>query len=485
MCRTACSLVVSVALCLAAHPAGAADPLPTVPQLFVDLTKVDNAHPTGRWKRMENVQRTYHQAVVHPHPVLKPETPWEQHGFTNSVIYDDEAHLFKMWYHTLAAKEKNRAVTCYAESDDGIHWRRPNLGLHEVLGTRENNVVVPPEYHEGMDHFESVFKDPLESDPQRRYKALGWSSFDWDGPMSGIYSGVSPDGLNWTFTPEPVFHYHPRSGTDDLGPVGDAQSLMIDTLRHRYVAFLRAFPHRSVAFSNDFVTWTQPETFLRTLHGREEYYNNTGFVYGDQYLGVLSIFALQPLAHDMNCWLISSRDCRNWERVPADKPLIECGGIGEWNRFCTWNGGAPPIRVGDELYIYFRGATRRHGPYFGQDDTDAKTSVGLAKIRVDGFASLDASFDGGEVITSPWQIDGGPLLLNAKCDYGTIRVELLGEDDQPLPGYALDDCVPVTADGVSVPVSWKDHSDLSAAVGKTSRIRFELKNARLYSYRRG
>jgi hypothetical protein len=88
------------------------------------------------------------------------------------------------------------------------------------------------------------------------------------------------------------------------------------------------------------------------------------------------------------------------------------------------------------------------------------------------------------VLTSPWQIDGGSLLINAKCDYGTIRVELLGEDDQPLPGYALDDCVPVSADGVSVPVTWKDHADLAGAAGKTARIRFELKNARLYSYRR-
>ena len=477
-------LLVAALLSIPTLPLSAAVPLPSAPQLFVDLKRVDNAHATGRWKRMDNVQQTYHQAVVHPHPVLKPQTPWELHGFTTSVIYDDEVQLFKMWYHTLAEKDPNRAVTCYAESDDGVLWRRPNLGLHEVYGSTKNNVVVPPDYHDGMDHFETVLKDPLETDPQRRYKALGWSSYDWDGPLSGIYSGVSPDGLDWAFTPEPVFRYHPRPGQGDLGPVGDAQSMMIDTLRNRYVAFLRHFPHRAVSFSDDFVTWTQPETFLRTLHGREEYYNNLGFVYGDQYLGVLSVFALQPGAHDMNCWLISSREGHNWARLPADKPLIACGGIGEWNRFCTWNGGSPPVRVGDELYFYFRGATRRHGPYFGDDDSDAQISVGLAKLRVDGFASLDASFDGGEVITSPWEIEGGSLLINAKCDYGTIRVELLGDDDQPLPGYALEDCVPVSADGVSLPVTWENHAELSGAAGKTARLRFELKNARLYSYRR-
>ncbi len=94
-----------------------------------------------------------------------------------------------------------------------------------------------------MDHWESVLKDPFAPDSSR-CKALGWSSFDWDGPMSGIYSMTSPDGLRWTHTAEPVFHYHPRPGTRDLGLVGDAQSLMIDARERRYVAFLRGHPER-------------------------------------------------------------------------------------------------------------------------------------------------------------------------------------------------------------------------------------------------
>lgn len=458
-----------------------ADKLPHSPQLFVDLHRIENAHPSGRWKRMKNIQRTFHQATVYPRPILKPEAPWEQGGFTTSVIYDHDEKLFKMWYLTSIAQRGN--VTCYAVSDDGIRWRRPQLGLHEYDANSNNNIVIPVDYQEGMSHWETVLKDPLEKDPKRRYKAIGWSSYDWEGPMSGIYTAVSPDGLRWTHTPEPVFHYHPRAGTDDLGPVGDAQSMMIDTLRERYVAFLRHFPHRAVSYSDDFINWTPPETFIRTLHDRQEYYNNSGFVYSDQYLGVLTIFDLDHDRHDMNGWLMSSRDGRRWQRLPAERPLIECGGIGEWNRFCSWNGGSPPIRVGDELYIYFRGAARRHGPYVGPDDTDAPVSVGLAKIRIDGFASLGASFDGGEFITTPWQIEGGVLLLNAKADFGSIRVELRDLEDQPLPGYSLEDCMPVTADGTDLEVRWKDHPNLQGAAGQTVRLRFHLTNARLYSYR--
>ncbi|HUT75166.1 MAG TPA: hypothetical protein VM221_10095 [Armatimonadota bacterium] len=459
----------------------AARRLPEAPQLFVDLAGVENAHASGRWKRMRGVERVFHQAAQEPHPVLAPEAPWECGGFTCSVIYDEDERVFKLWYLTGVAD--GRHVTCYAVSDDGVNWRRPDLDLHAYAGSAANNIVIPPDYHDGLDHWESVLKDPLEADPSRRYKALGWSSYDWDGPLSGIYTAVSPDGLQWTHAPEPAFRYHPRPGTSDLGPVGDAHCLMIDTLQRRYVAFLRHLPHRGISFSDDFVRWTQPETFMWALNHQQELYTNSGFVYGDQYLGLVTVFDLDPRRHDLNCWLISSRDGRRWERCPAPAPIIPCRGIGEWNRFVSLNGGSPPLRVGDRLYFYYRGTGRRHGPYEGPDDTDAPGCVGLATLRADGFASLDASFDGGEVITTRWLIDGGKLVLNAKCDYGEIRVELLDEADQPLPGYSLAECVPVRGDGIALPVSWKHRPDLSGAAGRTVRLRLRLTNARLYSYR--
>jgi hypothetical protein len=192
-------------------------------QLFIDFDQVDS---------VDNVVRTFHQAEKHPsNPVLGKEKPWEHdRGTWGSVIYDDEARLFKAWYGGESGRPIPNAggprnVMCYATSQDGVHWDRPKLGLCEVMGTRENNVVIGDDHHDGMGHWESTLKDPLDPDPQRRYKALGWSSYDWDGPMSGIYTMASPDGLRWTHTPEPVFHFHPRPNTQDLGPVGDAQAM--------------------------------------------------------------------------------------------------------------------------------------------------------------------------------------------------------------------------------------------------------------------
>jgi len=451
--------------------------LTNAPQLFVDFERVDNAHPSGRAKRMRGVQRVFHQPMHHPHPVLAPEKPWEQRGFTSSAIED--AGRLKMWY--LTGLADGRHVTCLAESEDGVHWERPELGLHGFEGSSANNIVVPASHHEGQDHFESVLTAPLEGDPQQRFKAPGWSSHDWDGPGAGIYTATSPDGLHWTHRPDPIFRFHPRPGTDDLGPVGDAHWLMIDTLSRRYAAFLRHLPHRMVSFSEDFVHWTPPEVVIRSQHWADHLYSNSAFVYGDQYLGLLSVFDLRPERRDLTCWLISSRDAVNWERCPTEAPLLQCGGIGAWDRFICHNGGSPPVRWGDELLIYYRGAARRHGPYEGADDGGTAMGVGLARLRLDGFASLDASFDGGEVVTTPWEIAGGQLRINAKCDYGEVRVELLDEEDRPLAGYGAEDCVPVSADGGDLPVRWQEQGELPA--GQTVKLRFLLRNARLYSYR--
>ena len=117
---------------------------------------------------MTNVVREFHQAVVHPHPALAPEKPWEGGGFTCFAIFDEEEGLSKTWYLT-GLPEGGGNITRYVVSDDEIHWHRPELHLHEVLGTTANNVVIPPEYHDGMDHWESMLKDSFDPDPDRRY----------------------------------------------------------------------------------------------------------------------------------------------------------------------------------------------------------------------------------------------------------------------------------------------------------------------------
>ena len=484
-------LVASGATLAAAKPPVAApDEVPALggaAQLFVDDAMIE---------RLENVQRLFHQAEKHPaNPVLRKEKPWESlNGTWGTVLYDAQEQIFKAWYGGQGRStginkpgfQRTRNILCYATSADGVHWDRPELGLHTVMGSKRNNVVVGDDHHEGMDHWESVLKDPMDPDPRRRYKAIGWSSYDWEGPLSGIYTMTSPDGLHWTHTPEPVFHFHPRPGTADLGPVGDAQSMMIDTLRGRYVAFLRRLPHRAMSVSTDFIHWTPPQRCLAARAGEtaNTIYNHKGFVYGDRYLGFLTYFDRDPKNPLCTVHLLTSRDGDHWHR-PTDQPLIDVGGIGQPDRFLNMLTGGPPIRVGDRLTIYYRSLAIRHGPYDGKDDTGSRYPGGLslATLRADGFASLGASYDGGRVTTRPFRFSGRRLLVNAKADFGRLLAEVLSAQGEALAGFSFADCRPLQADRLDQTVTWTDHATLDALKDQTIRLRFRLENARLYSYR--
>ena len=456
--------------------------LSTTPRLFVDFRDVE---------RRENITHQYHQAQKHgTHPVLKQEAPWEKHpGMTASVIYDQEEKVFKAWYMAGFYAPGEVHVQCLALSEDGIHWQRPALGLHEALGAKDNNIVIPASYHQGQDHFETVLKDPADPNPARCYKAIGWSSYDWDGPLSGIYTATSPDGLTWHHTPEPVFRFHPRPGTADLGPVGDAQSMMVDTRRGRYTAFLRDGASRRCSWSEDFVHWTPPKPFLTALHDEEGLYNNTGFVYGDQYLGLLTHFDKGPTAQTQTLRLLSSRDGESWARIPGE-PLVPLGQIGEWDRFQLLLTGAPPIRIDDQLFIYYRGTARRHNkvpaeydPRIAPDQDPRSMGIGLATLRVDGFASVAASYEGGRLTTTLLRCEGDELLLNLKADYGQVRVECLDEESRAIPGFGLEDSVPLQVDAVDAPVRWQSQPNLRPLRERPFKLRFHLHNARLYSYR--
>ena len=109
--------------------------------------------------------------------------------------------------------------------------------------------------------------------------------------------------------------------------------------------------------------------------------------------------------------------------------------------------------------------------------------MGLATIRVDGFASLGGGFDGGHVTTKPIVLDGAALKINAKADWhGSVLTEVLDEHSQPLSGYSADDCVPMTEDRVDAEVRWKGESSVGELAGRPVRLRFHLRNAQLFSY---
>jgi hypothetical protein len=158
-----------------------------VVQLFVDDNRVD---------AMQNIRRTYHSVEKHPaNPVIRKVEPWEtERGTWGSIIYDQEEKIFKAWYGGESGRQKESIpgslsschVLCYATSRDGVHWDRPRLGMYDAFGTKENNVVIGDDHNNGHCHWESLHKDPFDPNPARRYKAIGWSSYDWNGEQWSV-----------------------------------------------------------------------------------------------------------------------------------------------------------------------------------------------------------------------------------------------------------------------------------------------------------
>ena len=105
-------------------------------------------------------------------------------------------------------------------------------------------------------------------------------------------------------------------------------------------------------------------------------------------------------------------------------------------------------------------------------------------LRLDGFVSVNAGAEGGELITKPIKFSGTQLSLNlATSASGSVRVEFQDLSGKPIPGFSLKDCPEIFGDTHNRTVNWKPGANLGKLAGKPVRLRFVLKDADLYSFR--
>ena len=103
-------------------------------------------------------------------------------------------------------------------------------------------------------------------------------------------------------------------------------------------------------------------------------------------------------------------------------------------------------------------------------------------LRLDGFASIHAPIDGGELITPPLVFEGSALSMNfATSAFGSLRVELQDASGTPIPGFTLDDSIELYGDTVARNAMWENDPDLGALAGKPVHLRFVMRDADLYS----
>lgn len=136
-----------------------------------------------------------------------------------------------------------------------------------------------------------------------------------------------------------------------------------------------------------------------------------------------------------------------------------------------------PLVVGDELYFYFSGRAMPQG-----DDWDANAAAGLAILRRDGFASMDASHNTETLTTRPLIFKGRHLFVNVNCPDGEFKAEVLNKDGETIEPFTLANCEPVSCNKTLVPMHWRECKDLARLAGAPIRFRFQLKKGSLYAF---
>lgn len=441
--------------------------------LFIDESKIEH---------LDNVVQGVGPATkIGDQPLLRCDQPWakdwEFGGYTN-VMYDADDGLFKMWYNVRRPLSEQRGEEAdglaYAFSEDGINWQTPVLNLVEDNGSTDNNLVFPF-FRWGAGN--SVFKDPIETDPAKRYKMLFMlqsESMRFAGICQPVCVAYSADGIYWNVPPGWLNPVIPE-GTDT-----QIVAYWEPKIR-RYVVYLRGRPNVRIicmAESEDFESWTPRQTIVEPDEQDppqdREFYGMSSMLYRDMRIGFLSIFhtlnegwiaanQIEPWMpewmNQMDVQLTYSHDGRTWHRAGNREPVLVCGDSGAYDSGSVLPPNAPFI-IDDEIWIYHHGSNRLHGEQT-RDGVPPQEGVNLAKIKKDRLVCLKTDAE-GVVTTTSLAANPEKLWLNADASNGSIRVELLDPFDRVIAGYGAEDCVPVAGDNIEHHITWK--SDGAAPV---------------------
>jgi hypothetical protein len=406
-------------------------------------------------------------------PIIVADYPWEGSGpNVTCALYDPKDEIFKIWYSVFSKKAYENGLpysynTCYAESRDGLKWEKPLLGLFDYEGSKENNIIKMGWEKTG---FGDIEFNPKEHSSDARFVAI-------HNDCGGVYVSTSADGKSFdcSFEDSAVW-YH--SDTHN--------NIVYDEIRDRWLMYVRPRAYAGEGLKNvvrrrvavkesknlDF--WTHERTILVPQEDDPDYfYSMTVFRLGDLFFGSLQIY--ETVHHHLYLELAWSEDGLRWNRLPksAQRMLLNVGEEG------SWDGGMvsiieKPILVGDEMRFYYGGTNAAHNSW-------GETASGLATTKRDrliGARSIPGN--GSRLLTRPIPITGD-LAINARAT-GEIRVEVRSSiRDEPIEGWTLDDCTPITGDKVYAPVRWGGKS-LRNLKDQVVRLRFHLSDASLYSF---
>lgn len=415
--------------------------------------------------------------------------------FYGSVIHIDGK--FRMWYNAIP-KYPHPRFLAYAESDDGVHWVKPNLGLVEFNGSRDNNLCLleprdSPFAH--TDDYICVMHDPEDPNPEKRFKMVYIVFVDpkilrcppdslWKGGPT-MFTACSPDGLRWRLVGDkpPIEETLEVGGLYKFGGVYYAIGQQV----YPWVTLPNGknTGRAIVSFrSKDFVHWSQAKAlaFVRPISAGEEAHLGAGiWNRGNVLIGLYGMWHGIPLRDPlqgkeitMDLGFIINNDGIYFREPIPDFPMIARGCESEWDAGSLMQGHAF-ANIGDKTYIWY-GA-----PWYDpklRDQGYMHGQVGLATLRRDGFGYLSPRYENGHLLTCPLSLCGGKakLYVNVEglSERSLLKIELLDEEGKPLNGYSGDASVPITKPGLREQVRWRGRDVISGLKDEPFMIKVDF-----------
>ncbi len=436
----------------------------------------------------------YHKAKkFEGNPVIKPETSWEIEQSpvacpkSGGVWYDEDEKIFKMWYEGGWLRNM-----CYATSDDGIHWERPNLDV--APGT--NKILTYDGYEQDKLSGDITYLRPDSStvfidydcNKNEKYKLFLRNP---GGLMPGIVA-VSSDGIHFE-----KFKF--------CGKCRDRSTVFYNPFRKKWIYSIRDDSRspsnpvderiRKYYECDNFINnaeWNEDEAYKWMacdnldlpnpyINFKPQLYNVDCVGYESIMLGMFQIMygPDNPVCESRGVPKVTelipmfSRDGYNFSRPSRDSIINASICQGAWDRGYVQSVGGVTIVHGDELWIYyigFAGDENRAGESWFTNGVYRNGATGIAKLRRDGFVSMNGK---GTLTTRKLEFSGKcALYINA---VGRVSAEILDEK-----GNVLDTSSVFCGDSTKAELKFSKISikDLN---GRIFKLRFTV-DGKLYSF---
>jgi len=436
-------------------------------------------------------------------PIFKEERPWEDGGLGAGTFIKD-GDIYKAWCSSgWGDMVRRKEYFCYFESKDGMNWERPNCGIIEYDGNRNNNLIdvrggtvfIDPSAPES-ERYKWTCRADLTKDEYKKYcrnrpgQVDARPDLNNDKKFLTVRGAISPDGLHWEIIKEPIAITH-----------SDTQIIAYyDTFLKKYVCYFRDWmvgpyagdkygkrylhnARRAIgrAETDDFRKFPLPEVIIEPDPYMQPsvtlYTNGKTTIPGapDQHLMFPVVWDQADDTTHVN--MLSSHNGKIWNYIPGGRPVLETSDFGEWDGGCIF---AVPNLIelaNGDFALPYTGYNVPHK----YPRMKATRGIGYALWPKGRIVALETT-EKGEFSTVAIVPPGTKLYINAVTkSAGNIIIEAVGPDGNPIPGREFENSIPLVGDLFNSLVVWKEHNDIGIESGQAVILRFRMVQSSIYS----